>query len=147
MKFFTLLTCILLGFTFATPGRAEETSGSSPEQQVRTFYAWYLHALDAGVEPIEKKRVELKKYVSTKMLKRIDRLSKREEGLDSDPFLCAQDRDKDWDKHISMSSLRVKGDSAEGKLLLEGKEMGRWELTVQLVREDGAWKISQVEHH
>ena len=142
MKTPALLACALFCLVFATPARAEDAAGS-PGQQAQAFYTWYLHELNAGGAPMTRK-AGLSKYVSTRFRKEIARLSKVEGGIEADPFLCAQDWDKDWEKNIIVSDVVVEGDRARGRVMMKGPEMNSYPLGVQWVREAGAWKIDRV---
>ncbi len=142
MKLPVLLACLLC-LACAVPGRATE-AGESPAQQARTFYAWYMHALNTEGDPLHKSKAGLKRYVSARFLKELDRFSKVEDGIDADPFLCAQDLGGAWEKNITVSDVTVEGDHARGQVNLKGPEMNSYSLLVQWVREGGAWKIDRV---
>ncbi len=143
MKTPALLACVLFCLAFAAPGRAGDAAGS-PEGQAHAFYSWYLHELNAGGEPMTGKRAALSKYVSARFLREIARLSKVEGGIEADPFLCAQDWDKQWEKHIAVSGVVTEGERAHGQVMLKGPEMNSDPLRVEWVREAGAWKIDRV---
>ncbi len=125
----------------AASGRAAEVG---PEQVIRDFYRWYVDALVVDRDPFEA-RADLQRYASERFLKEIDAQRASPDGLDADPFLSAQDFDKEWAKNVVVSELAIKEKRATAKVELKGTEMST-QLKLSLTQEEGgAWKIDSVE--
>ena len=137
-----LLLALLLGGSAATV-RAQ--SDAAPEQVIRDFYKWYVGELVAERDAFTDGRAELKRFASERLLREIDKARKSEDGVGSDPFLDAQDFDKDWAKNVTVATPVVKGAKATANVELKGAEMGPQKLKVSLVQEKGAWKIDKVD--
>lgn len=120
-------------------------AGATPEEMLRTFYAWYVPALEGGVDVMETRRPELRRYVSARMLRVIDGKRRVEGGLEADPFLEAQDHDLQWGKNIAVRHVQVRGKTAVADVTLTSKVMEACRLRVTLTREDNAWKLDRVE--
>ncbi|MEN3332533.1 MAG: hypothetical protein V7641_1898 [Blastocatellia bacterium] len=141
-----LLMLLMFGLTVA-PSFAQAiglaAKVSEPEAVIREFYHWYVHALKQNKEPLTGARTTLRKYVTLRLIREIDRMAKGPDGLDGDYFLDAQDWDKDWEKNIAVSNLVVKNTIATATVALTG-EMNR-HLQLTLKQEAGAWKIDRVK--
>jgi ABC-type transporter MlaC component len=142
MKFPKLFFTLLF---LAAIARAEDRPATPPERVVRDFYQWYVQALVQNRDPFTQDRAQLKRYASERLLREIDHARKGPDGLDGDPFVDAQDFDKDWAKNISVSAPVINGKRATTVVELSGKEMGTRKLQVTLVQENGAWKVDKVE--
>ena len=132
MKFpsaFALLTLACV-WTFS-PARAAEPAEAVKEQVV-SFYKFYMHALNAEGDPLTKSHGTMKRYISERLLKEVDRLSKIEGGIEADSFICAQDFDKGWEKNISVKDTAVSGKTATANVELSGKEMEPHHLNLKL---------------
>lgn len=136
-----LLTVLLLAGN--SPSRLTAAT-ATPEETIRGFYAWYVPALVANVDVFGERRGELRRYVSARFLKEIDRALKIPGGVEADPFLCAQDFDADWGKQIAVRNVQIQEDKATAEATLTSKVFGVQRLRVTLVREDGAWKFDRV---
>ena len=117
-------------------------SAAAPEVVVRQFYHWYLHSLNQHVEPLEKQKTVLRKYLTQRFFQELERLLKRGE-LDYDHFLEAQDWDEAWEKNITVSRARIQGGTAVTSVALTGPQMSK-KLQVTLRQEGGLWKIDKV---
>ena len=136
---FLLALCFVSLTVFARAGESEDV-----QAQVRGFYHWYVHALEANASAEPDKTAEIHRYVSERFLKEIARLSKAEGGIEADPFLCAQDWDKAWEKNIRVKDVSAAGDKRNVQVELSGGQMESHRLNVTLVHESGAWKIDRV---
>ncbi len=136
-----VLLLLALSFTVASM-RAEELA---PAQVIRDFYRWYVAELVSDRDPFEAGRADLERYISPRWLKEIDGLRNGPDGLDADPFLSAQDFDKEWGNNATVAEPVLKGTLATAEVELKGTEMGSHKLTVKLVQENGGWKIDGVE--
>jgi len=84
LMLWNLILVTLIGA--ATLANAQEKSGSlGPEQVIREFYKWYVPLLDDGGDVFETKREELKRYVTDRFLREIEK-ARNDEELSSDPF-------------------------------------------------------------
>lgn len=138
-----LFLALLLG---ASAAMVRAQSDAAPDQVIRDFYKWYVGQLVAERDPFTDGRTELKRFASERLLRQIDKARKSEDGVGSDPFLEAQDFDKDWAKNITVATPTVNGDKATANVDLKGAEMGTQKLKVSLVQEKGSWKVDKVEN-
>ena len=143
----TAAAVLLLALFFGANAARVRAQGEStpPERVLRDFYQWYVGQLVAERDPFTDGRAEMKRYASDRLLRQLDKARKREGGVGSDPFLDAQDVDKQWAKNITVATPEVKGDKATANVELKGTEMGTQKLKVSLVQENGSWKIDKVE--
>ena len=142
MKLLSVLVVLAFVLSLA-PARAAEPGDAVKEQVVR-FYKFYMHALNAEGDPLTKNRDTMKRYVSERFLKEVDRLSKIEGGIEADPFICAQDFDDGWEKNISVKDIAVTGKTATAKVELSGKQMDPHHLNLKLVEAADGWKIDRI---
>lgn len=125
--------------------QAQEASGSGkPESVIREFYQWYVQTVAANRSPMMDEPAKLKRYATVGMLRRIDKLAKNQE-LEADPFLQAQDVDNGWAKNIKVSKAKIAGNVATANVELKGQEMESHKLAVTLRQESGAWKVDKVD--
>jgi hypothetical protein len=125
------------------PLRAAESS-ATPEDFIRGFYRWYVTNLVANRDPM-KQRKEMRRYATERLLKEIAKMVKGPDGLDGDYFTDAQDFDPLWAKNISISAVQMNGDKSSAHVLLDGAKGMRKKLLVNLVKEDGTWKVDKVQ--
>ena len=117
---------------------------SAPETRVRSFYAWYLHELNTQHDPIANNKV-LKQHLTARYAGAIARALKREDGIDADPFIDAQDFDPLWEKNTTVSKATISGAKATTTVTLKGgPNFGTKRLKVGLRKEGGVWKIDSV---
>lgn len=136
---FSALVLIVAALLFS-----DHVAAQTPEAQARSFYAWYLHELNAERNPIADSG-GLRKYVTTRMVRSIERALKSEDGIDADIFIDAQDFDPLWEKNISTSKAAVRSTSATLTVTLKGgPNFGTKRLRLALKKEGGVWKIDSV---
>ena len=141
----TLLPILVICFTFALSlAQTRAPAPGSPDAVIRSFYKWYVHALNQNSDPFTKQRTIMRKYVTERLIQEIDKVAKGPDGLDGDYFIDAQDWDKDWEKNIAVSSVVASKTSVSAQITLSGGTMSR-KLRVTLKQERGAWKIDKVE--
>jgi len=133
-----LFTCIAA----AQQAPPEGPVSTGPDRVIRHFYRWYVQMLNASKDPFAEP-AQLKTYVTDRLLREIEKKSKIEGGIGSDPFIDAQDFDKEWAKNIVVSTPAVTGDRATAEVQLKGKEFSH-KLLVTLIQEQGNWKIDKV---
>jgi len=73
----------LVAFTFIASTRAIWPE-KNPAEAVRNFYAWYVHESVSGGRPLEKKREEMRKFVTEGLLSRVNKMPTGSGGLDGD---------------------------------------------------------------
>lgn len=135
---------LIAAFVCLTFIGAASAQSAAPEAQARSFYAWYLHELNIEHNPIGNSR-GLGRYVTARMVRSIRRALGRENGIDADIFIDAQDFDPLWEKNISTSRAVIRGASATLTVTLKGgPNFGTKRLRLALKKEGGAWKIDSV---
>jgi hypothetical protein len=133
-----LLVPLILAACSATPTvQREPRPSSAPDEMVRQFYDWYLHARFPN--PQKENAPEFRKYVTQKFLKEA-----MDPEVDAVLFIDAQDADPTWAKHFSVSPATIRGDKATAAVTLLGQKV-HYKLHVTLRREAGAWKIDNVK--
>jgi hypothetical protein len=143
------LFCVLIVAVFTTSTAAQRTTTPSaavrpPEIVLREFYGWYIHTLSRNVDPLKAGKATLKKYVTLRFIRVIERNDKlpEGEGFDADYFLQTQE-DASAAKNIAVSNVAVKGATATAIVTLNE---GYPRVRVSLVQEGGAWKIDNVKN-
>jgi hypothetical protein len=135
----TLLSLVLVGSALG--------QSATPEAQAKSFYAWYMHELNAERDPIGNSK-GLRPYVTARMIRSIERALKTEDGIDADIFIDAQDFDAKWEKNITTSRAVIRGASATLTVSLKGgPDWGTRRLRLVMKKEGGAWKIDSVNGH
>ena len=112
-----------------------------PAVVAQQFYIWYVGALLGDRDPIAQDRGTLEKYVAATMLAAITRRMASPDGLDSDPFIQAQDYVDDW-KTVTAVERTTNGARASVLVTLGAKEP--YKLRVDLSKDAGVWKIVKV---
>jgi len=98
-----LLAALVCSFGFASVAPAQDRGPvSDPERTISDFYHWYVQALLAKKDPLTKNRSELKRFATDRLIRETDGMVKGPDGLGGDPFVDAQDFDKDWATNISV---------------------------------------------
>jgi hypothetical protein len=137
------LFAALLSLLFVALAPAQE-NGSSPEGVIREFYAWYVKAVLADRDPFTDDSAKLKQYATARFIGQIKKM--RDSGeMGADPFVQAQDLDKEWAKNIKVSTPAIKGDVATANVELKGSEMGTHKLGVTMRQQSGTWKVDRVD--
>jgi hypothetical protein len=136
------IVALLIVAAAVATGRAAEPA-ATPEDCIRGFYRWYVTNLVANRDPM-KQRKEMRRYATERLLKEIDKMVKGPGGLDGDYFTDAQDFDPLWAKNIAISGVKTAGDKSNAHVVLDGAKGMRKKLVVDLVKEEGTWKIDKV---
>jgi hypothetical protein len=147
------LLCALIVALCGTLVGAQRTTAPSPvvrspEIVLREFYKWYIHSINPykkSTNPYEGGRTILKKYVTLKFIRAIDRnekLGEDADAFDADYFLLDQDTSGYTEKNISVSKVAVKGTTATATVTFAHEGMVR----VSLIQEGGVWKIDKVKN-
>ncbi len=146
MKSVFILAFVLVA-TFTGITRAA-TELDAVQAQVKGFYHWYVHELNHDPKAEPRKSGAIHQYITKHFL---DAIAKKERnsdmdggGLDYDPFIMAQDWDKEWERNIRIKNLKREGQKWRVQLDLSGKEMNSHRLNLVLVTEEGLWKIDKV---
>ena len=120
-----------------TPISERQAQSSAPDEVVRQFYDWYLHA--RFPDPRKQNEAQFRKYVTAKFLKEA-----MAPDVDAVLFIDAQDADPTWAKHFSVSKPTIRNQFATTQVFLEGEKV-HYTLRVTLRRENGGWKIDDVK--
>jgi hypothetical protein len=136
------IVALLIVAAAVATGRAAAPA-ATPEDCIRGFYHWYVTNLVANRDPM-KQRKEMRRYATERLLREIDKMVKGPDGLDGDYFTDAQDFDPLWAKNISISGVKTTGDKSTAHVLLDGAKGMRKKLVVDLVKEEGTWKVDKV---
>jgi hypothetical protein len=123
---------------------SELSSAGSPQATLVTFYHWYLEALSKDRNPIRDDHAKMSSYVSSALLRDIDKRFNSPEGFDQDYFIRAQDYLTDWVTKIVVSNVHISSGVASATVTLGSTNETKHLLTVELINEGGAWKISRV---
>ncbi|SRR6266496_4609091 len=159
MNIVKILSCFTIILVFFSSALAQQAiplqPAKTPEAALREFYEWYIHANFHGIDPFKGKgRQALKKYVTVRFLREIDRNEnlppESPSAFNADYFLQTQDplpdpssdyKEGQWLKSISVSQVSVKGTTATAIVIfLDGYPRVR----VSLIKEAGNWKINRV---
>lgn len=136
---------ILCGVLITSPMSAVPQTATTPEATVRSFYEWYLYALNHNQDPLRKQRQKMSKFVTQRLMTSLNRALRSPEGIDADLFIDAQDWDESWEKNISVSEAEIAGTRAIVNVTLKGGEsVGDQKLKIALRKEGGGWKIDGV---
>jgi len=142
----------------ASPGMIGSSQASaSPEEAVRSFYKWYLHALyeSPKADPLKEHKSDVEKDVTARLLQKLAnsrRTSTVRKGpdVDTEYFFQTLDLNSEWEQNITVSGPAMKGATAVVHVSLSGTdpESKRLEierdLKVVLRQESGLWKIDDV---
>lgn len=115
-------------------------ASTSPEEVVRQFYDWYLHAHFPG--PERQNLAKFRKYVTQRFLR-----EQMAPDTDADLFLGdTSDPDEAWARgDFGVTTAAIQGQRATVQVTLRGGEVPTYRLRVTLRRERGAWKIDGVK--
>ena len=135
---------VLVALTFITPSSAIWPE-KNPAEAVRNFYAWYVHEVANGSRPLEKERQEMRKFVTDRLLNRIDKMPNGPGGLDGDFFLNAQEIGPEWGRNIAVSNYYVGRTMSKLGVILTGRKLGDRQFEVKMLFQEGTWKIDEVK--
>jgi Protein of unknown function (DUF3828) len=143
------LICALMIALFSTSEAAQRTTASSPvarspEVVLKEFYKWYIHSVSHQIDPLKAGKATLRKYVTLRFIRVIERNEKlpEGEGFDADYFLQTQEDSSVTDRNISVSNVAVRGATATAIVTFDD---GYPKVKVSLSKEGGVWKIDNVE--
>lgn len=117
---------------------------TSPAETARSFYAWYLPRVAHDHDPIRDDRPALARWVSPALVAEIDRRMKSADGLESDPFLLAQDYLDSWLGAVSVGVARGSEARATVPVVLGAGRPQAQRLEVTLLRGPQGWRIRTV---
>src|SRR6266571_7803356 len=151
------LFCVLIVALCSTSVSAQHSTAPtpavrSPEVVLKEFYKWYIRAGSHDIDPFKKDKATLRKYVTLRFIREIERNDRlpEGEGFDADYFLQTQDplpssqanNEADWLKSISVSKIAIKGTTATAIVTFFD---GYPKVKVSLILEGGVWKIDRVK--
>ena len=129
-----VIACIV---NYAAASSSHAALGT-PDSVIKDFYKWYINAVEDGPDPFKKGKITLKKYVTLRFIKQIER-----DGKDYDEFLQTQEWDKEWANAVIVSKSSVKGATATAIVTFGTGNYPR--VAVTLVKAAGIWKIDRVK--
>jgi len=138
-----VIVCSLLVLAASAPAQA------SPEDTLKSFYKWYLHATVTNNPPA---RTSAKVSAASSARLRAWFRTRTGREWDADYFIDAQDYDDDWATNIAVSKASITGNRADLTVTLGPKKspanaIGQRELKIKMVKEAGGWKIDRVNGH
>ena len=143
------LFCALIVALLSTSAAAQHKTASSaldrsPEIVLREFYKRYIHSVSHQIDPLKAGKTTLRKYVTLRLIRVIERNDKlpEGEGFDADYFLQTQEDSSVTDKKISISNVAVKGTTASAIVTFDD---GYPRVKVSLMQQAGVWKIDNVK--
>lgn len=150
--FFALIVALVSTSVGAQRPTASTPAVRSPEIVLKEFYKWYIIAGSHDIDPLKADKATLKKYVTVRFIREIERNDRLPEGqgFDADYFLQTQDplpsadanNEADWLKSISVSKVALKATAATAIVtFLDGYP----KVKVSLILEGGVWKIDKVK--
>ena len=134
----------LVVITSITPSRAIWPE-KNPADALRGFYSWYVQEVANGSRPLEKERDQMRKFVTDRLLNRIDKMPKGPGGLDGDFFLNAQEVDPGWGKNIAVANNYVGRTMSKLGVIVTGRKLGDRQFEVKMLFQERAWKIDEVK--
>ena len=142
--FFALIVALCSTSVVAQRRTASAPGARSPEIVLREFYKWYIHSLSRQIDPLKAGEATLRKYVTLRLIRVIERNEKlpEGEGFDADYFLQTQEDSSVTDKNISISNVAIKGATATAIVTFDD---GYPKVKVSLKQEGGVWKIDNVK--
>src|SRR5258707_2210535 len=117
-----IVLCLLIfaGSSLASArGRLLDTG---PEDRVRSFYVWYLTAMNKQKDPTKSKAMMLS-HLSTRFGRWY--YSKVGQNLDYDIFVNGQEWKEEWATHVTVGKAAIKGTTAQIKVKL-GSSADDW---------------------
>lgn len=110
-----LLSMLVQAHFVAARTNQDSQHATSPDEVVRQFYDWYLHA--DFPEPKKQNMAKFKKYITQRFLKRA-----MAPNVDAVLFIDAQDADPTWANNFSVSQTTIRGRQATAQVTLRVKE-------------------------
>ncbi len=151
---FALIVALFSTSAGAQLKAASSSIDRSPEIVVKEFYKWYIHSVSHKIDPFKTDKPTLKKFVTTKLILKIERIAREmaSQDYDSDYFLEAQrdypdspNLEDEWMKNVSVSKTIVKGGAATLTVSF-GENGALARERISLVQEGGVWKIDDVKN-
>lgn len=142
--FTSLIVALLSTSVVAQRTTAPAPLVQSPEIVLKEFYKWYIHNLGRNVDPLKSGKTTMRKYVTLRFIREIERNEKlpEGEGFDADYFLQTQEYTAVTDKRIVISHVALKGSAATAVVTFDD---GYPKVRVNLRQEADAWKIDNVK--
>ena len=131
--------------TTATTSLCAAGGELNPAIAVHNFYSWYVGEVLRGAKPLQKEREVMRKFITDRLLSRIDKMPKGPGGLDGDFFLDAQEVDPEWGKNIAISNNYIGKTMSKLGVILSGRRMGDRQMEVKMLLQEGTWKIDELK--
>ena len=129
----------VLAGTLAAP-RQEDV----PKALVSEFYEWYLKELAADQPPFFLDTPKLHSYISSPLVRELNRQRASPHGMGNDYFMQAMDYVDDWVTNIRIEQARIIGKDAVVVVVLGAAEETSRRLVVTLMIDHAKWKIRYV---
>ncbi|MEP6947094.1 MAG: DUF3828 domain-containing protein [Acidobacteriota bacterium] len=143
MKFLAITFAMILAVgSVENSVAAVRADTKTPDAVIKAFYTWYINSIDAEIDPFVKGRATLRKYVTLRLIKQIER--EEENGAEADAFLQTQEWSSGFVESMTVSKAVVKGTAATAIVSFGKVEYPR--IAVSLTKEAGVWKIDQVKN-
>ena len=135
------ISVVLLSLVFqgcsTTPIGERRAQSSAPDEVVRQFYDWYLHA--RFPDRRKQNQAQFRKYVTARFQREA-----MVPDVDAVLFIAAQDADPTWANHFTVSQATIRNQLATTQVFLKGEKV-HYTLQVTLRRENGSWKVDNVK--
>ena len=134
---------IAVGAFLIWPGLISGSAvGLSPDQVVAEYYRWYLDYIRSDPKgdfhnPLIELAYQDSRLLTKELINRIDQIVEGDQGINYDPFLCAQDVPESIDVISSFQS-------DDNVTVVVQSSFYRHIYTVDLVKRWGQWKIMEV---
>ncbi|HEV7700608.1 MAG TPA: DUF3828 domain-containing protein [Pyrinomonadaceae bacterium] len=134
-----LLISICAAILGLTPLPVTAQSGS-PARVVKNFYTWYIGETDLERDAFTQDRRTLKKYVTARFIKKIERDEKHGDSLDI--LMPTREWSSGFVRSMKISKVVVGGHAATAHVAFGDYP----QVDLTLVKESGVWKINGVRN-
>src|SRR5207245_4706137 len=117
----------------------------NPAEALRHFYSWYVGEIASGARPLGKERELMRKFVTDRLLNRIDKMPKGPGGLDGYFFLNAQEVDPAWGKNIAVANNYFGRTISKLDVILTCRKLGDRQCVVKVLFQVDASTIDEVK--
>jgi hypothetical protein len=122
-----------------------QTANSTPETTIKNFYSWYVREIVKNKFPLTEQPAKMKQFITARCYNENKRIYDKNE-FDADYFIAAQDYDEKWATNIKVSNVKITGNKATAKVILDGQGNFDSKLKLKLIKEQGNWKIDVIEN-
>ncbi len=137
-----MFLAVALMFAFSTIDA--QTTNSSPEITIKSFYKWYVAQISKNKFPLIDSPKKLKQFVTVRCFNENKNVYDKNE-FDADYFIAAQDFDEKWGTNVKVSNVVIKSMKATADVTLDGKGKMDSKLKLKLIQQNGTWKIDVID--